>query len=106
VATEDARLPTHAAPQAALRALVPQVANALRSGRWDGLVVTGGETARRIIDALPAVSLRVCREVMPGVPLVEVQTATRVFPMISKAGGFGDDEALVTCINLLIGAKR
>ena len=101
LATDEARLPANAAAQAELLELVLQVANAVRSGACDGLVVTGGETARRIIDALPAVSLRVCREVMPGVPLAEVRTATGAFPMITKAGGFGDDEALVACINLL-----
>ena len=71
----------------------------------DALVVTGGETARRIIDALPVVSLRVCREIMPGVPLAEVRTAKGRFPLITKAGGFGDDAALVACIHTLTGAK-
>ncbi len=104
LATEETHLPTSAGPQAALHDLVPRVTNALGSGACDGLVVTGGETARRIIDALPAVSLRVCREVMPGVPLAEVKTATGTFSMITKAGGFGEDDALVTCINILIGA--
>lgn len=104
LATEETRLPAGAAAQAALGDLVPRVTNALRSGACDGLVVTGGETARRIIDALPAVSLRVCREIMPGVPLAEVKTATGTFSMITKAGGFGEDDALVTCINILIGA--
>lgn len=105
MATGEARLPAGAAPQAALRDLVLQAVNAVSSGTCDGLIVTGGETARRIVDALPAVSLRVCREIMPGVPLAEVRTATGAFPMITKAGGFGDDEALVTCIDILTGAK-
>jgi len=104
LATEETRLPAGAAAQAALGDLVPRVTHALRSGACDGLVVTGGETARRIVDALPAVSLRVCCEIMPGVPLVEVKTATGTFSMITKAGGFGEDDALVTCINILIGA--
>jgi uncharacterized protein YgbK (DUF1537 family) len=104
LATEEARLPTGAAPRTALRDLVPRAIKALGSGTCDGLVATGGETARRIIDALPAISLRVCREIMPGVPLAEVRTATGAFPMITKAGGFGDDDALTTCINLLTGA--
>ena len=103
--TSEARLPIGTPPQAALRELVQQVADGITSGQCDGLVVTGGETARRIIDALPAVSLRVCREVMPGVPLAVVQIADRAFPMITKAGGFGDDEALLTCIHLLAGTK-
>lgn len=106
LATGEARLPASSVPQAALRELVPQVANAVNSGACDGLVVTGGETARRLIDALPEVSLRVCREVMPGVPLAEVRTATGTFPMITKAGGFGDDQALVTCINILTESKQ
>lgn len=104
LATEEARSPTGAAPHAALMHLVPRAIKALGSGACDGLVVTGGETARRIIDALPAVSLRVCREIMPGVPLAEVRTATGAFPMITKAGGFGNDNALTTCIDLLTGA--
>jgi uncharacterized protein YgbK (DUF1537 family) len=103
LATEETRLPA-AAAQAALGDLVPRVTNALRIGACDGLVVTGGETARRIIDALPAVSLRVCREIMPGVPLAAVKTATGTFSMITKAGGFGEDDALVRCVNILIGA--
>ncbi|SAL63614.1 HPr kinase [Caballeronia arvi] len=105
LATDEARLPTSTAMHAALRNLVSQIVNLVNSGTCDGLVVTGGETARRIIDALPTVSLRVCREVMPGVPLAEVKTATGAFPMITKAGGFGDDEALATCIDILTGAK-
>jgi uncharacterized protein YgbK (DUF1537 family) len=105
IATGEARLPTSAVAQTALRDLVLQVVNVVSSGTCDGLVVTGGETARRNIDALPVVSLRVCREIMPGVPLTEVKTATRAFPMITKAGGFGNDEALVTCIDILTGTQ-
>lgn len=103
-ATDETRLPAGAGAQAALGDLVPRVTDALRSGACDGLVVTGGETARRIVDALPALSLRVCREIMPGVPLAEVKTATGTFSMITKAGGFGEDDALVRCINTLIWA--
>lgn len=105
LATDEARLLPSVVPQAALRELVPQVVSAISGGACDGLVVTGGETARRIIDALPAVSLRVCREILPGVPLAEVRTDKGAFPMITKAGGFGDDYALVSCIDTLIGAK-
>ena len=105
LATSESRLSSDALPQAALRDLILQTVNVIRSGACDGLVATGGETARRILDALPAVSLRVCREIMPGVPLAELRTAAGTFPMITKAGGFGDDEALTTCIGALTGAK-
>ncbi|RQZ18325.1 four-carbon acid sugar kinase family protein [Burkholderia sp. Bp9031] len=101
LATRDERLPAHEARQAALHDLVTRAVNLIRSGTCDGLVVTGGETARRIVDALPALSLRVCREILPGIPLAEVRTADGTFPMITKAGGFGDDDALLACIHAL-----
>ncbi|WP_175718444.1 four-carbon acid sugar kinase family protein [Burkholderia anthina] len=101
LATSDDRLPAQEERRAALHDLVTQVVHLVRSGACDGLVVTGGETARRIVDALPAVSLRVCREILPGIPLAEVRTAQGTFPMITKAGGFGDDDALLACVNAL-----
>ncbi|KVL32085.1 hypothetical protein WS98_21280 [Burkholderia territorii] len=105
LATGSDRLSGAALTEAALRDLVTQVNNLIASGACDGLVVTGGETARRIVDALPAVSLRVHREILPGVPLAEVRTSKGSFPMITKAGGFGDDDALLTCLDALTGAR-
>ncbi|MEK6419329.1 MAG: four-carbon acid sugar kinase family protein [Burkholderia gladioli] len=104
LATDGERRRDAASTEAALRDLVTQVARHLASGACDGLVVTGGETARRIVDALPAASLRVQREILPGVPLAEVRTSAGGFPMITKAGGFGDDDALRACLDALTGA--
>jgi D-threonate/D-erythronate kinase len=97
---------TRTSPKAVLRDIAVQAVNLLRTGVCDGLVVTGGETARQIVDALPAISLSVCREVMPGIPLAMVRTATGEFPMITKAGGFGDDQALLACLDALSGAEQ
>ncbi len=105
LATGSDRLLDEALTEAALRDLVMQVTNLIASGACDGLVVTGGETARRIVDALPGVSLHVHREILPGVPLFEVRTSKGSFPMITKAGGFGDDDALLTCLDVLTGVK-
>ncbi|CAD6535214.1 four-carbon acid sugar kinase family protein [Paraburkholderia sabiae] len=105
LATGSDRLPGAALAEAALRDLVTQVTNLIASGACDGLVVTGGETARRIVDSLPAVSLRVHREILPGVPLVEVRSSKGSFPMITKAGGFGGDDALLICLDALTGAR-
>jgi uncharacterized protein YgbK (DUF1537 family) len=102
LATDEAR----SRPQGALRDITLQTVSLLRTGACDGLVVTGGETARQIVDALPAVSLRVCHEVEPGIPLVLVQTATSTFPMITKAGGFGDDQALLRCLDAITGVEQ
>ncbi|CDG82500.1 four-carbon acid sugar kinase family protein [Janthinobacterium agaricidamnosum] len=97
---------TYSAQQGALHDIVLQIVHLLGTGACDGLVVTGGETARRIVDALPATSLRVCREVEPGTPLVLVQPATSAFPMVTKAGGFGDDQALLRCLDALTGVEQ
>ncbi len=105
LATGSERRLDAAENQAALRELVARITGLIAGGACDGLVVTGGETARRIVDALPAVSLRVQREILPGVPLFEVRTSTGGFPMITKAGGFGDDDALLACLDALTGAS-
>lgn len=101
LATDESR----SSPEGALWDLTRQTVNLLRTGTCDGLVVTGGETARKIVDALPAVSLRVCHEVEPGIPLVLVKTTTSTFPMIAKAGGFGDDQALLRCLDAITGVE-
>jgi uncharacterized protein YgbK (DUF1537 family) len=101
VLATDARRLHMPAARAALADIVQQVVRAVAGGACDGLVVTGGETALRIVDALPALTLRVCREVLPGVPLVEIRLPGASLPMITKAGGFGEDDALVTCIDAL-----
>jgi uncharacterized protein YgbK (DUF1537 family) len=105
LATSAVRLPKHTA-LVALHEIVQQATSAIRRGACDGLVVTGGETARRIVETLPALSLCVSREVMPGVALAELTAAGGSLPLITKAGGFGDEDALVTCIDMLAGARR
>jgi D-threonate/D-erythronate kinase len=102
LATREVR----SSPRSALHDVAHQAADLLRSGVCDGLVVTGGETARQIVDALPALSLCVCREVLPGVALAMVDTAAGRFPMITKAGGFGQDDAFLVCLDALKGVGQ
>ncbi len=102
LATREVR----SSPRSALHDVAHQAADLSRSGVCDGLVVTGGETARQIADALPALSLRVCREVLPGVALAMVDTAAGRFPMITKAGGFGQDDAFLVCLDALKGVGK
>ncbi len=97
---------TLSSQQGPLHDIVLETVNLLRTGLCDGLVVTGGETARQIIDALAAISLHVCREIEPGTPLMFVKTTTLKFPMITKAGGFGDDDALLKCLDVLAGVEQ
>ena len=63
------------------------------------LFLTGGETAISICRALGATGMEVCRELVPGIPLGKlVGGPYQGLPVITKAGAFGDAEAIVKAI--------
>jgi uncharacterized protein YgbK (DUF1537 family) len=67
-----------------------------------GVVVTGGDTAIEVCRALQADSLEVLQEVAPGIPLCELSGArTGPIRIVTKAGGFGDRDALVKAVGVL-----
>ena len=90
-------------PVLATQQLVEHVVQAIQAGACDGLVVTGGETAKHIARALQASGIQVLREVQPGIPLCVLQTPFGDFPLITKAGGFGDANIFVECVSTLRG---
>jgi uncharacterized protein YgbK (DUF1537 family) len=67
------------------------------AGGVGGLVATGGETARAVLDAWGVRRLRVHGEVEAGVAFSTTDGWRRVVPVVTKAGGFGDAETLVRC---------
>ncbi len=74
----------------------------VKDGNLCGLVLTGGETAFNVYAALDVLEVEVEDEVVPGTPAVTivggVASGTRV---VTKAGAFGDEDALVTAIEYL-----
>ena len=75
---------------------------ARRGAAWfDGLVVTGGDTARRVVDALDALRIDLQGEVEPGVPFGTLRLPGRAMPFSTKAGGFGSADTLLRCIERL-----
>ncbi len=66
------------------------------AGRFGALVLTGGETARAVLDVFGVTALRIVREMEPGVPL-SLSAGPVELPVITKAGGFGDRDTLVRC---------
>jgi len=97
--------PDERGASAALTAdLVDRVCDAVLAGRCDGLAVTGGETAKHIARRLQAFEIVVLREVQPGIPLCLVRTPEGEFPLVTKAGGFGDDDVFKRCLKSLEGA--
>jgi D-threonate/D-erythronate kinase len=95
-----------------------------RLARAGGLVATGGETARRLLDRARISSIKLGGEVDVGVPwgialgaparqppLLEAAAAGVIgwepsFLIITKAGGFGDPGTLVRCRKVLKGMER
>lgn len=59
-----------------------------------GFVATGGDTALALCKAMSADAIWPEGEVVSGMPWSWVETKHGKIPMISKAGGFGDDGAL------------
>jgi D-threonate/D-erythronate kinase len=68
------------------------------------LIATGGETARAVLAMSDITSLRLLREVEPGVPLA-VSTGAREIPVITKSGSFGNRATLAHCVQVLRGLK-
>ena len=71
-----------------------------------GLVATGGETARAVLDTWDIARLRIAGEVEAGVPFSIAEGWQRALPVVTKAGGFGDPETLVRCREFLQRLKR
>jgi len=71
-----------------------------------GLVATGGDTARAILDALGIHRLRLVGEVEPGLPFSVADDWVRPLPVITKAGAFGSLQSLVRCREFLSRLER
>lgn len=67
------------------------------------LVATGGETARAILNSWNVSLLQVVGEVDRGVPCSVAELEGRTIPVLTKAGGFGDSDALLRCWEFVVG---
>jgi uncharacterized protein YgbK (DUF1537 family) len=81
----------------ALGDLVQEAEALVRRGDADGLMLFGGETARAVLLRLGCRRLSPLFELLPGVPLALAHASFDHIPVVTKAGGFGD-ENLVECI--------
>ena len=77
--------------------------------RIDGLIVSGGDTAKELCLACGGTGLRIEGEWQPGVAITSLNAEPDAvdnisfagLPMITKAGGFGDELTLARCVGLL-----
>ncbi len=65
------------------------------------LVITGGETARLVLQTWGVTGLRLVKELEPGLPFSITEAWTRRLPVITKAGDFGNPQTLVHCRQFL-----
>jgi uncharacterized protein YgbK (DUF1537 family) len=72
------------------------------SCRVGGLVVTGGDVAAAVCAALGATALWLSGEISSGIPWGRLEGGSlHGSPVASKAGSFGNDNALLSCIDHL-----
>jgi uncharacterized protein YgbK (DUF1537 family) len=82
---------------AAARHLADQARTLLDEGAADLVVVTGGETAAALFEALGASRIDLVGAPRPGLALGYLALTGRpALPVVTKAGGFGADDLLVT----------
>ncbi len=69
---------------------------------YDGLVVTGGETAYQVLSSLGATSIELRGELMPLMPFGTVVGGSRDgLPVALKSGAFGDADAVRVALSRL-----
>ncbi|HXZ35480.1 MAG TPA: four-carbon acid sugar kinase family protein [Thermodesulfobacteriota bacterium] len=72
--------------------------------RLGGLVLTGGDLAMGVVERLSSSALRIEEEVLPGIPCSTLTDGPfKGLRMVTKAGGFGEKDALWRIIQYLRG---
>lgn len=79
-------------------ALATVTVEVLKDQKVSGIILTGGATALAVLEKIGAKTLKIIEEVQPGIPLIELSNGVKV---VTKAGGFGLDDALVEASQFL-----
>ena len=87
-------------------ALAKAAVIAIRELRIGGIILTGGDTAAAVTSYLGSSSVDLVGEVSPGIPIGRlVDGPYRGFPVVTKAGGFGGNDALCEAAQALRNLK-
>jgi len=77
----------------------------LKQRHFGALVLTGGDLAMGVYTRLSATALRIEDEVLPGIPLSSLADGPYAnLRLVTKAGGFGEKDAMVKIIQYLMGS--
>jgi uncharacterized protein YgbK (DUF1537 family) len=77
------------------------VREALAARAIDCLVIFGGDTALAVLAALGVTTVESAGELLPGIPISTTTYAGRQLVLVTKAGGFGGEDTLLTIKGLL-----
>ncbi|RED33490.1 putative nucleotide-binding sugar-metabolising enzyme [Paenibacillus sp. VMFN-D1] len=71
----------------------------------NGLVLTGGDTAKAVCNQLNMNQMQLCTEVEAGLPLGKLRGGadTREYWAVTKAGGFGNERSLMNALIYMSG---
>ncbi|MCS7223862.1 MAG: hypothetical protein NZ959_04820 [Armatimonadetes bacterium] len=72
-------------------------------GGRSGIVVIGGDTARRIFTVIGVKKWRLIGALAPGVPVGIADRGLETLVVATKAGGFGESKTLINVVALLLG---
>jgi D-threonate/D-erythronate kinase len=73
----------------------------LRRARFGAIFLTGGHTARAVLDRLGVSALSVRGHVVPGIPWGEAEIEGSSILVATKAGGFGAPDTLINVVKRL-----
>jgi hypothetical protein len=86
------------------RIMASAVASIVARERVRTLILLGGDGADATLDALGVKNLHVIRNIVEGVPVAEsLANGEQKLVVVTKAGGFGDENTLLTVVRWLRG---
>lgn len=71
-----------------------------------GLVLTGGDTAKAVCSELAISEMELYSEVEPGLPFGRIRSENRCYWAVTKAGGFGHEQSLVNVVEYMANKRR
>ncbi len=78
----------------------------LQKSFFNTVTIFGGDTLIGILKALSIIGVRPMKEIYPGIVVSRMEGATRSLSLISKAGGFGEEDAIMRIIEYAKGETR
>jgi len=83
------------------------LATILADSTYHGVILSGGDTADRVCRALKVDGIWLDQEIMPGIPLGRFEGGcVDGMAVVTKAGGFGGEDALAVAVDLLSALER